>query len=49
MPAVSEAQRRYLFWRFGPAWARRHHYDNKGRLPARAATTAAVIRRLKGA
>lgn len=36
MPAVSEAQRRYLFAKFGAAWVRRHHFDNKGSLPAHA-------------
>ena len=34
MPARSEAQRRYLNMKFGHAWAKRHHYDNKGKLPA---------------
>lgn len=33
MPAVSEAQRRYLYMKFGPAWVVRHHFNNKGRLP----------------
>lgn len=36
MPARSEAQRRYLFAHFGADWVRRHHFDNPGRLPARA-------------
>jgi hypothetical protein len=35
MPAQSEAQRRYLNRRFGHAWVKRHHFDNKGKLPAR--------------
>jgi hypothetical protein len=35
MPAVSEAQRRYLNWRFGHDWVKAHHFDNKGSLPAR--------------
>lgn len=35
MPAKSEAQRRYLNMKFGHAWAKRHHFDNKGKLPAR--------------
>ena len=35
MPAKSEAQRRYLYAKFGAAWAKRHHYDNAGKLPAR--------------
>lgn len=33
MPAVSQAQRRFLNARFGHAWVRQHHFDNKGRLP----------------
>lgn len=36
MPAVSEAQRRYLNARFGHAWVRRHHFDNEGKLPMHA-------------
>jgi hypothetical protein len=38
MPAVSQAQRRFLNARFGHAWVRQHHFDNKGRLPAYAKT-----------
>ena len=38
MPAVSEKQRRYLNWRFGHAWTKRHHFDNKGALPEQAPT-----------
>jgi hypothetical protein len=45
MPAVSEAQRRYLYSKFGPKWVKRHHFDNPGRLPAR---KSALIKRLKG-
>lgn len=36
MPAKSEAQRRWAFGVKGKAWARRHHFNNKGKLPARA-------------
>lgn len=35
MPAVSEAQRGYLYAHFGAAWAKKHHFDNKGKLPRR--------------
>jgi len=35
MPAKSEAQRRLLYAKFGPAWVKEHHFDNKGKLPAR--------------
>lgn len=34
MPAVSEAQRKYLNYKFGHAWVKAHHFDNKGKLPA---------------
>lgn len=35
MPAKSQAQRAYLNAHFGHAWVKKHHFDNKGRLPAR--------------
>jgi hypothetical protein len=35
MPAKSQAQRRFIFAKFGEAWARRHHFANKGKLPKR--------------
>lgn len=34
MPAVSEAQRRYLNMKFGHTWVIEHGFDNKGKLPA---------------
>lgn len=36
MPAVSDAQRRYLNARFGHAWVKKHHFDNEGPLPEHA-------------
>jgi len=33
MPAVSQAQRGLLNARFGHAWVKEHHFDNKGKLP----------------
>lgn len=33
MPARSSAQRRYLNAKFGHAWVKEHHFDNKGKLP----------------
>lgn len=33
MPAKSQAQRGYLAAHFGPAWMKKHHYDNPGKLP----------------
>lgn len=35
MPARSEAQRRFIFARFGSAWAHAHGFANKGKLPGR--------------
>ncbi len=34
MPAKSQAQRELLNAKFGHAWVKRHHFDNKGKLPA---------------
>lgn len=34
MPARSQAQRAYLNAKFGHAWVKAHHFDNKGKLPA---------------
>lgn len=36
MPAKSQAQRRFIYGKFGKAFAKRHHFDNKGKLPAKA-------------
>jgi hypothetical protein len=33
MPAKSQAQRALLYARFGEAWVKKHHFDNKGKLP----------------
>ena len=33
MPAKSEAQRKLLNARFGHSWVKKHHFDNKGKLP----------------
>jgi hypothetical protein len=35
MPARSQQQRKWAFGVKGAAWARRHHFDNKGKLPKR--------------
>lgn len=40
MPAKSEAQRRYLNMKFGHEWVKEHHFDNKGKLPAHAGSSA---------
>ena len=36
MPAKSEAQRKWAFGVKGQAWAKKHHFDNKGELPMHA-------------
>jgi len=36
MPATSQAQRGYLNAKFGHDWVKKHHFDNTGKLPARA-------------
>lgn len=33
MPAKSQAQRGFLANKFGKAWMKKHHMDNKGKLP----------------
>jgi len=45
MPAVSQAQRAYLNMKFGHAWVKRHHFDNKGPLPEH--VRKGVVKRLK--
>jgi hypothetical protein len=35
MPAKSQAQRAYIFQKFGKTWAEKHHFANKGQLPAK--------------
>jgi hypothetical protein len=35
MPVKSEAQREFLNATKGHAWVKRHHFDNKGKLPER--------------
>lgn len=36
MPARSQTQRRFIYARFGAAWAKRHHFNTKGKLPKKA-------------
>lgn len=35
MPARSQAQRRWAFGKMGAKWAKAHHFDTPGKLPAR--------------
>lgn len=49
MPAVSQKQRAYLYHKFGAAWAQKHHFDNKGKLPERAPVKAVKRRNQKKA
>ena len=41
MPAVSQAQRGFLFATKGKAWVKAHHFDNKGKLPGHVRKRAA--------
>lgn len=47
MPAVSQAQRRMLNAHFGHDWVKEHHFDNKGKLPARAKPKKTKAKRQK--
>ncbi len=40
MPAKSRAQQKYIYANFGAEFAKRHHFNTKGPLPARAKKTA---------
>jgi hypothetical protein len=46
MPAKSQSQRELLNARFGHAWVKRHHFDNKGKLPKHV-TSEAVMRKFR--
>ncbi len=35
MPAKSQAQRAFLYATKGAKWVKAHHFDTKGKLPAR--------------
>jgi hypothetical protein len=41
LPALSQKQRAWAFAVKGPAWAKAHHFDTKGRLPVRVRRRAA--------
>jgi hypothetical protein len=45
MPAKSQAQRAYLNMKFGHAWVKKHHFDNKGKLPLHVQATVAHMRK----
>jgi hypothetical protein len=47
VPAVSQAQRAYLNAKFGHDWVKRHHFDNKGKLPEHVKKRDAVVRQLR--
>ena len=36
MPAKSQQQRAWAYGVMGAAWAKRHHFNTKGKLPKRA-------------
>lgn len=33
MPAKSQKQRAWAYANKGPGWAKKHHFNNKGKLP----------------
>lgn len=39
MPARSQKQRAYLNAKFGHDWVKAHHFDNRGKLPAKVGKT----------
>jgi hypothetical protein len=41
MPAKSQAQRAFIYQKFGKAFAEKHHFDNPGKLPKHAASPKA--------
>lgn len=43
MPAVSQAQRGWAFAVKGAAWTHKHHFDNKGKLPAHASPVSKAL------
>lgn len=45
MPAKSQAQRRFIYATKGAAWAKKHGFDNKGKLPKRAKKKVAKRKR----
>lgn len=49
MPAKSAAQRRWAFGAMGEAWARKHHFDTKGKLPEHANSKKRARKALRAA
>ena len=49
MPAKSQAQRGYLAHKFGPGWMKKHHFDNKGKLPQHVTAVKNAKKNLKKA
>jgi hypothetical protein len=47
MPAKSQAQRALLNTKFGHEWVKKHHFDNKGKLPAHVAKKKPAKRKTK--
>ena len=46
MPDKSEAQRKFLNATKGHTWVKKHHYDNKGPLPAKVGKKGGKKRKL---
>lgn len=49
MPAKSEAQRRFIYGVKGKKFAEAHHFDNKGKLPAKVKPKAKKVKPKKTA
>ena len=45
MPVKSQAQRAFLNMKFGHAWVKRHHFDQKGKLPYHVKATVDHMRK----
>lgn len=47
MPAKSQSQRAYIYATKGKAFAKAHHFDNKGKLPVHVKTKSGKPKRKK--
>lgn len=48
MPAESKAQSKFLNWKFGHSWVKKHHFDNSPKgLPEKVSKGAAGNKKIK--
>lgn len=45
MPVKSQKQRAFLNWKFGHAWVKKHHFDQRGKLPERVARNRSAAKK----